>query len=168
MPYAHRSVRTLPPAFQRLARVHQVLPIRYRERTRGCCSRSDPFFCPRSSQLQSLEIRPFNSSVVRWLNAENRNRTSCPTATHHRQYDRGLPQRRTDSRSSPLQRQRQAHDHPRSHALGLPPFCRLDDRTHSTRGHVHRAGGMRCYAKRSSPTGRTRSRAFEPAWELSV
>jgi transposase len=27
---------------------------------------------------------------------------------------------------------------------------------------------LRCYAKRSSPTGRTRSRAFEPAWELSV
>jgi len=66
-------------------------------------------------------------------------RSRASRGAHHRQYDRDLPQRRTDSRSSPLQRQRQAHDDPRPHALGPPPFCRLDDRTHSTRGHVHRA-----------------------------
>jgi len=59
---------------------------------------------------------------------------------HHRQYDRDLPQRRANCRSSPLQRQRQAYDDPRSYAVGASPLCRLDDRTDSTRSLCDGAG----------------------------
>jgi transposase len=51
-----------------------------------------------------------------------------------------LPQGRTDRRAHAHERQSQAHDHPRTHALQPPALCRLDDRAHPRRRAPDRAG----------------------------
>ena len=78
----------------------------------------------------------------------------------HRPHRGDLRQGRADRRAHAIERQRQAHDRPRPHAVQSSPLRRLDHRPHPQGRRPHRAGNRG--ALRSHPGAAAPSRAGLP------